>query len=199
MKSRSANRQFQRARYVEIREGPLEDLSHYLEVPNRFESRTVLDVHQGVEGLSLSEREIPEVFRKDYDAIEDPGRWPREFDVSRWVMLSAFRTARRVGGAIAAFRSPGVELLEGRDNLVVLWDIRVAPAASRKGVGSALVSRVEDWARIRNCSELKVETQNTNVVACRFYQSQGFRLSEVNRDAYPGRPEDVQLIWRKII
>ena len=35
---------------------------------------------------------------------------------------------------------------------------------SRK-VGSVLVSRVEDWARMRHCCELKVETQNTNVAA----------------------------------
>jgi streptothricin acetyltransferase len=185
------------ARYVEIREDPLEDLSHYLEIRSRFESRTFLDVHQGIEGFSLSERDVPVVYRKDYDAVEDPRRWLKEFDVSCWGMLSAFRGKKRVGGAIAALRSPGVEFLEGRDDLVVLWDIRVALAASRTGVGSALVSRVEEWARIRHCCELKVETQNTNVAACRFYQSQGFQLSEANRDAYPGRPEDVQLIWRK--
>jgi ribosomal protein S18 acetylase RimI-like enzyme len=137
------------------------------------------------------------VYRKDYDAVEDPRRWLKAFDVSCWGMLSAFRGARRVGGAIAAFRSADVELLEGRDDLVVLWDIRVAPDASRTGVGSALVSRVEDWARIRHCCELKLETQNSNVAACRFYQSQGFRLTEANRDVYPGHPEDVQLIWRK--
>ena len=182
---------------LEIREDPLDDLSRYLEVPSRFESRTVFDVHQGIEGFTLSERESPGGYHKDYDAIEDPRRWVTEFDVSHWAMLAAFRGARRVGGAIAAHRSPGIQLLEGRDDLVVLWDIRVAPAASRTGVGSALVSRVEDWARIRHCCELKVETQNTNVSACRFYQSQGFRLSEANRDAYPGLPEDVQLIWRK--
>ena len=36
-------------RYVEIREDPLEDLSRYLEVHSRFESWTILDVHQDVQ------------------------------------------------------------------------------------------------------------------------------------------------------
>lgn len=184
-------------RNVEVREDPLDDLSHYLEVPNRFESQSVLDVHEGTNGFELRERTNSRVYRKDYDAVEDPRRWLVEFDVSCWVMLSAFRDGKHVGGAIAAVRSPGVALLEGRDDLVVLWDIRVAPDASRTGIGSALVARVEDLAQIRRCCELKVETQNTNVAACKFYRSQGFRLSDANRDVYPRHPKEIQLIWRK--
>jgi hypothetical protein len=52
---------------------------------------------------------------------------------------------------------------------------------------------------MRLCRELKVETQNTNVAACRFYARQGFRLTQANRNAYPALPGDVQLIWRKKI
>jgi streptothricin acetyltransferase len=58
---------------------------------------------------------------------------------------------------------------------------------------------IETWARLRHCSELKVETQNTNLAACRLYAQQGFRLVQANHDAYPELPGDVQLIWRKVV
>ena len=47
------------------------------------------------------------------------------------------------------------------------------------------------------CRDLKVETQNINVAACRFYAARGCRLREVNADAYPGLPGEVQFIWRR--
>jgi hypothetical protein len=40
---------------------------------------------------------------------------------------------------------------------------------------------------------------NTNVPACRLYAAAGFILSEANFGAYPGFPNEVQLIWRKRI
>jgi len=42
---------------------------------------------------------------------------------------------------------------------------------------------------------LKVETQNINVPACRFYEKQGCHLSSINRNAYKAFPEEVELIW----
>ena len=185
------------SRNVTVHEEPVEDLSRYLEIPSQFEAKSVLDVHENHEGLSFVERRIPKPFRKDYDSIENPERWIQEFDVSRWAMFSAYRAGEHVGGAIAAFQSVGVDLLEGRDDLVVVWDIRVAPTATRTGVGSALLADVEGWARNRHCCELKVETQNTNVAACKFYRNSGFSLVEANHGMYLDLPEEIQFIWRK--
>lgn len=72
------------------------------------------------------------------------------------------------GRATIAFNTPGLRLLEGRRDLSVLWDIRVAPDARGKGIGSALFERVEVWAKANGCCQLKVETQNINVRACDF-------------------------------
>jgi ribosomal protein S18 acetylase RimI-like enzyme len=95
--------------------------------------------------------------------------------------------------------SRGLDMLEGRDDLVVLWDIRVSPNARRLGVGSALFRSLEAWARARSCRELQVETQNTNGAACRFYEHQGCRLKRVDRHAYSSLPGEVQLIWSKVV
>ncbi|HLL48751.1 MAG TPA: GNAT family N-acetyltransferase [Longimicrobiaceae bacterium] len=164
--------------------------------------RSVLDVAEqdaGSAGFMLTERRLDAPYAKDYDAIpgEHPEGWAERFDVSRWGVFEARMEGRRVGGAVVAFRTPGLDMLEGRDDLAVLWDIRVAPEARGQGVGSALFRAAEAWARARGCRRLKVETQNVNVAACRFYARRGCVLGKVNRSAYPGLPGEIQLLWYK--
>ena len=88
-------------------------------------------------------------------------------------------------------------MLEGRRDLSVLWDIRVAPNARGRGVGSALFERVEAWALAQGCRQLKVETQNINVPACGFYARHGCELRAIHHAAYPELPEEIQLLWYK--
>lgn len=107
------------------------------------------------------------------------------------------RFVRFSTGAVIAFNTPGVDMLDGRSDLAVLWDIRVAPEARGKGVGSALFRAVESWAAARGCRQLKIETQNVNVPACRFYQRQGCVVGGIRRLAYPELPDEVQLLWYK--
>jgi len=123
----------------------------------------------------------------------------KSFDLTNWSMLVAMVNVKWVGGAIIAFSTPGVDMLEGRDDLAVLWDIRVAPEFRGSGIGKSLFAASEAWARSRGCSELKIETQNNNVPACKFYQSQGCELHSVNRGAYPELPDEIQLLWCKKI
>jgi ribosomal protein S18 acetylase RimI-like enzyme len=135
--------------------------------------------------------EIPVApFEKDYDALESLTEWPRRFDIRNWTHLFA-----PGGAATVAWNTPGVDMLEGRDDLAVLWDIRVAPETRGRGVGRALVHAAAGWASEKGCREMKVETQDVNVAACRFYAAMGFRLSEIVPHAYPGLDETM-LIWR---
>nr|ART39461.1 J331 [uncultured bacterium] len=90
-------------------------------------------------------------------------------------------------------------MLEGRDDLAVIWDIRVSPEFRGRRIGSALFRVAERWARANGCRQLKVETQNINVAACRYYGAQGFQLMEANRHGYPEFPDEVQLIWWKVL
>jgi hypothetical protein len=55
-----------------------------------------------------------------------------------------------------------------------------------------------DWSRERKCTHLKIETQNVNVPACRFYAKQGCRLGAIDRYGYAGHPQvghETMLIW----
>jgi len=130
-------------------------------------------------------------FIKDYDALESPSNWQSRFDVRNWVRLEG-----EGGAAIVAWNTPGVDMLERRDDLAVLWDIRVRPEERGIGRGRLLVEAAEKWAREMNCAEIKVETQDNNVAACRFYAAMGFEAKEIVRNAYEGLDE-AMIIWRK--
>jgi streptothricin acetyltransferase len=183
----------------ELREQEISSLHRYAAVRSRFEARTVFDVSPVTDGFTLRERELPHPYQKDYDAIENPMEWPERFDISNWTVIGAFSGDEQIGGVVGALTGPGLEMLKGREDLIALWDIRVASCARRMGVGTALFRAVESWALERNCRELVVETQNTNVAACRFYERQGCRLKGANFHAYPFLPNEIQFIWAKTL
>jgi len=166
---------------IEIREAPIDSVGELAVVPISF---TVT-------------RPGSTPWVKNYDDIpgEGPTQWARRFDISRWGFIQARSEHGLVGGAVIAFDTPDLEMLEGRLDLAVLWDIRVAPDVRRRGIGSRLLLAAEAWAVSRGCRELKVETQDINVPACRFYERQGFVLRTVNPDAYPAFPDETQLLW----
>lgn len=177
-------------------------LPEYGQVSIAFLVESVLDIsflHNGLGGITLTERALTTPYTKDYDAIkgEGPTRWAKRFDVSNWGLISAYAGDRRVGGVVVAFDTKDVHMLEDRRDLAVVWDLRVSPEHRGRGIGSALFKAAEDWATARACKHLKVETQNINVVACKFYASQGCVLGSFNRFAYTEFPDEIQLLWYK--
>lgn len=187
---------------TEIREESLTDLEAYARVSIAFEARTVLELSSrngGLGGFDLLERPLRPKLVKDYDAIpgNHPTAWPGRFDLSNWGLLSATLDGERIGGAAVAFRTPGMVMLEDREDLAVLWDLRIAPHARQRGFGAKLFGAASDWAATRGCRSLEIETQNINVPACRFYASRGCVLGSIHRFAYPELPDEIQLIWYK--
>ena len=187
---------------LEVREEPptSSTLQEYGNMPIAFlvEPRFIVEpVRNGRGGWLLTEEGVEHPWIKDYDALEGegPSRWAGQFDISNWGVISAFEGTERIGGAVIAFNTPGVFMLEGRDTLAVLWDIRVRPENRRTGVGSLLFPHVVAWAKSRHCTHLKIETQNINVPACKFYAGMGCELRGIHRDAYPDLPEETQLLW----
>lgn len=184
---------------IEIVEESVDVLPEYEKVPIAFRVQSrflVVPIQDGLGGLQfIEEAVVPYV--KDYDADESerPSQWIKRFDLSHWGILSAFNGARRIGGAAAAWKTLEVNMLEGRGDLVCLWDLRVHPDYRSEGVGHQLFSRAVAWARERQCNLLKVETQNINVPACRFYARQGCELRGINRYAYGEAVDEIRLLW----
>jgi GNAT superfamily N-acetyltransferase len=97
---------------------------------------------------------------------------------------NALRVARR-GALVDSLDHPAMLAWSGREltgvaTYVVDGDeceLLTLHAATRlTGVGSALLTRVQDVARDAGCRRLWVVTTNDNVDALRFYQRRGFRL-----------------------
>jgi len=187
---------------VEIAEQLPIDVLEYARIPIAYEVREVLDVvatASGLGGLTLLERRLDRPYMKDYDAMagEGPLTWPGRFDLANWRIFTAHVGQQHVGGAAVILNASDVDMLEGCSDLALIWDIRVSPEARGLGVGSALFRSVEKWSKLRGGSRLKVETQNTNVPACRFYARQGCLLGAINRFAYRDLPDEAQLLWYK--
>jgi GNAT superfamily N-acetyltransferase len=187
---------------IEIEEEPMTALSEYARISMSFEVDRIFEVtarDEGIGGLVLSERKLLARYVKDYDELENPTRWARRFDLSNWGLLTAQSQGRRIGGVVIAFDTRGIVMLEGRKDLAVLWDMRVDESRRGQGVGAALFRAAEKWARARGCEWLKIETQNVNVPACKFYVKQGCMLGAIHRFAYPELPEEIQLLWYKAL
>ena len=178
-------------------------LPQIAEIPIAYTVHRTLEVTLTPAGrpLSVRERDTATPWLKDYDTVADggPSAWPARFDVSRWGWVLAREDDTVLGAATIARNTPGCEMLEERGDLGVLWDLRVAPDARRRGIGQALVTAAEEWALAEGLQEMKIETQNVNAAACRLYARCGYRLAEAHPSAYPDLPGEVQLIWRKLL
>jgi ribosomal protein S18 acetylase RimI-like enzyme len=176
-------------------------LEKYSQIPISYEVQSILNVEligDGLKGMVFQRQEVASSYIKNYDQQELPTSWPDKFDTSNWRLFLAFKDKKHVGGIIVAYKTPGVYMLDGRDDLAVVWDIRVLSDYRHKGIGTILFQKAIAWSRDKHCRQLKVETQNVNVAACEFYIKQGCKLGAINRYAYRGdslSKREVQLLW----
>jgi len=178
-------------------------LHRYDQVPIHFEVRTELAVEVvdgGLGGLRLVEQPVDLPYVKDYDRMEGPpSTWTAQYDMRGWGIFLALDEGRPVGGAMVATDAHLMPLAHfQRDDLAVLWDLRVHPDRRRQRIGSRLLHAAGRWARGRGYRTLAIETQNVNVPACRFYASQGCDLVVIHRSGYARVPEvahEVMLVW----
>jgi GNAT superfamily N-acetyltransferase len=191
---------------IEIKQVDLDLLAAYAAIPISFTVESILRVDVidgGLGGLALVEEKADPPYVKYYgqdsdDDSDSPTAWPKQFDVSRWGIFLAYDGPRPVGGAAVTIDTPGLNVLEDRRDLAVLWDIRVCADVRGRGIGAALLRHAAGWAGQQGCTQLKIETQNVNVPACRFYAGQGCTLGAIHRYGYAACPpvaHEAMLLW----
>ena len=77
-------------------------------------------------------------------------------------------------------------------------DIGVDVNFRRQGIGKALMRHTEQWARKNNYPGIMLETQDTSVVACRFYENYGFVLGGFDTHLYHAADkyrDEIALFW----
>jgi len=184
---------------VEIRRETAAVLAEYATIPIAFEVREVVDVaalHIGSGTLPV--RAVsPRI--KDYDALPNngPASWPTRYDVAAWTFLVGCVQDRIIAGAVVMTEPSDVIALGGRADNGLLWDLRVVPVWRRHGVGRALLAAAQEMARQAGARALDIETQDTNVPACRLYASSGFTLADVDPHGYGIEIDEAKLLWTK--
>ena len=190
---------------VEIREIATDLLPLYATIPSSFMAESEFHIElidKGLGGFNFIEEKVTPYLKYDddcNDGISELTNWSKRLDAGKWTFFLAFDESRPVGGAAVAVDTPaGVTTPFESKNIAVLWDLRVHPDERRRGIGSKLFKRAADWARQKGCRQLKIETQNINVPACRFYAKQGCELGAIHRYGYAGCSDvahEAMMIW----
>ena len=76
-------------------------------------------------------------------------------------------------------------------------DIAVAQGHRGKGIGSALVQKAIEWAKQKELCGLMLETQDVNLLACRFYHKKGFEIGAVDTMLYANfdNRQELAVFW----
>ena len=180
------------------------EYTDYGSIPNHFRVESlyiVQPVDDGLGGLALIETPVAETFIRDYnaDGHDHPTAWAQEYDLRSWGIFLTRDGDQPVGGAAVALNSPVFPAQEmQRADLAVLWDIRVHPEWRGRGIGTALFQHAADWTREQGYGQLGIETDSSNLPACKFYQHLGCELGAILRYGYSGVPEVAayaMLLW----
>jgi len=178
--------------------------SLYNSIPSRFMVESVYrvdEIDDGLGGFRLIEDRIDKPYPKDYDVDggDTTGVWARDFDMRDWGIFLACDGDKPIGGAAIAVHSDVYPLDKfQREDMAVLWDIRVHPNARKRGFGRRLFLHAAEWAKSKGFGQLGLETQNVNVPACRFYARMGCSLGAIHRYGYAGCPpvaDEAMLLW----
>lgn len=175
-------------------------LKQYDKIPMLVHIETILALEKldrGLGGIILRETPVTG-YIKDFGAEEKAAEYGERFDLTNWSFFMAFDGDVPIGGATVASKTEEVNMLDGRDDLTVLWDIRVDDNYKGQGVGTKLFAMAVEWSKSKGFKEMKIECQNNNVAACRFYHKQGAVLAKIDEYAYfkdMAYKKEVQFIW----
>ena len=154
-------------------------------------------VNNGLGGFLLEEIQV-KPYVKELSKYERATEYEKEFDITNWRFYMAFDDEIPVGAMTVAGETKGLNMLYGRNDACVLWDIRVADAYKHNGIGQKLLDMGITGAKNDGYCQMIIECQNNNVPACRFYQKQGAMLSKIDMYAYYSEEEcrnEIQFVW----
>ena len=145
-------------------------------------------INNGLGGLILEEVKV-KPYIKDLSIYERAAEYEKEFDITNWRFYMAFDGNTPVGAMTIVGKTDGLNMLYGREDACVLWDIRIADAYKHNGIGQKLLDMGVSNAKKDGYQQMIIECQNNNVPACKFYQKQGAVLSKIDMYAYYLEPE----------
>ncbi len=139
------------------------------------------------QGLSIEEMrpvDLKEVMEIEIESFKTP--WPRElFEKQLSVSSRISYVVAKLGGEIIGY---GGAAQEG--DVAHLTTIAVKEGFRRRGVGSAILSRLFELSKERGITSVTLELRRSNLAAFRFYTKLGFAPRFILGDYYADDDED---------
>lgn len=154
-------------------------------------------IDNGLGGFNFEEVEVAP-YKKDLGVYERATEYEATFDIKNWRFYMAFDNEKPVGAMTVAGTTPNLNMLCGRDDACILWDIRVIDEYKHRGIGQKLLDMGIEKAKADGYKQMIIECQNNNVAACKFYRKQGALLSKIDMYAYYSEAscrDEVQFLW----
>ncbi|HSD88644.1 MAG TPA: GNAT family N-acetyltransferase [Kofleriaceae bacterium] len=139
-------------------------------IDTTFQTETVFDVVTTARTIELVEHRLEKPLSKRYSIGEVFAGWAR-WDAG-WVADD---------GGIRGFACVEYEAWHAR---LILWFLYIAPGYRRRGVGRALLERVESHGREIGATHVWLETSNVNVPGVTAYEHLGYSLIGADRLYY---------------
>ncbi len=185
---------------ITLRPLELDDIPRLVEIRSGYQSESILAVEPTgagiVKGWRLVERKLAVPF--DKGTLYDFGEAEQESIRQR--LLRPDETYLRVAEAKGLNgRLVGLLEMEIRvwNDTVELVNLRIDQDYRRQGLGWRLWHRGLDFARGAGVRAIMIETQNTNLAACKFYERMGCQLVGLNEAFYAnnGAATEIALFW----
>ncbi|MGE0872476.1 MAG: GNAT family N-acetyltransferase [Kofleriaceae bacterium] len=139
-------------------------------IDTSFQTTSVFDLEISDRRIDLVERTLAQPITKRYSIAEVFATWAR-WDAG-WVADD---------DGVRGFATVEYEPWHGR---LILWFLYIAPTWRRRGVGRALLERVESHGRELGATHVWLETSNVNVPGVTAYNRLGYSLCGVDRLYY---------------
>lgn len=121
---------------------------------------------------------------------DDQLNWEEYIDSEEKVVFLAFHTEECIGQ---------IRLVKDWNGFAYIENIAVRKSFRKSGIGHLLLEAAETWAQGKSLIGLSLEAQNDNVIACRFYEKEGFELGGADTLKQHANPNiDITLYWYKV-
>ncbi|WP_318197486.1 GNAT family N-acetyltransferase [Streptomyces sp. MCL20-2] len=166
----------------QIRTATPEDTGVVEALDGSFTTATVFHVEMAENGFTLRETAVDppltKVFPEDEDDENDEGSGA---EGDQGPQGDRTFLAMAPDGSLAGFVSVAYARWNRR---LTIEDIEVAPGHRGRGVGRALMSRAEEYARERGAGHVWLEVTNINAPAIHAYRRMGFTLCGLDTSLY---------------
>lgn len=128
--------------------------------------------------------DFPQLYSIEEQCFQPPHRFSRRYLRSLVNRANAATWIVKEDGRLKGFAIT-VWTLRKKEIIAYIQTIEVAPDARRRGVGRALLSRIEDSARAAGAAQIWLHVQAANAAAIHLYEARGYLCQGRRENYYP--------------